>query len=90
MTVYRMKLKKDKEQIASEMRTWGSSAHCLYTISLSLAVERLFDCGRNGQTVWTWVFVLFFLAFLTDCRKYIFEREMKKEAPLNFPWQTML
>ena len=86
MTMFRMKLLDTKRQLWSELRTWGSSTHSLYTIALSLvfvtAIERDFF-------MILWAFCLALLGFISDCRKYLLEQRLKASStPPDFPWIT--
>lgn len=86
MTIFRMKLLDTKRQLWSELRTWGSSTHSLYTIALSL----LFVTAIEKDLFMTlWAFCLTLLGFVSDCRKYMLEQKLQASpTPPDFPWIT--
>jgi hypothetical protein len=71
----------EKARRSSELYTFGSTAHCLYTCAIAVVVAD-FLIHPDCPCAWSWsIFLclsLMALGFLTDCRKFRLEQELIK------------
>ena len=97
--VFRLQLNRETAKVCSELRTWGSSIHSLYTVAFAIVCAQScepFYLPEAPRTIWSWVlwpdwtiwsgvFAIFLLGFLNDCRKFILEKAIK-DSRRNSDW----
>jgi hypothetical protein len=99
MNVFRLKLIGDRGKVSRELRTWGSSVHCLYTVAVAILAEILLEWlfyGRHHHIhshhnhCCQFVLIacgLALLGFIADCRKFLLEIEMCENSAVSCPWE---